>query len=81
VRDEVHSAQGSFESNWSEVTAGLDGSGGHGRAEAPPVYQPVRKNWRIKRSATPNWYKKRAGVRTHVQSGAARVRRFRPRAG
>ena len=44
-----------------------------------PVYQHPRKNWRVKRGATPQWYKHRAGVRTHVQSGAARVARFRPK--
>jgi sec-independent protein translocase protein TatB len=43
-----------------------------------PVYKPPRKNWRIKRAAIPTWYKQRAGVRTHAQSGAARVARFRP---
>jgi len=41
-------------------------------------YQPPRKNWRLKRGATPLWYKQRQGVRRHVQSGAARVARFRP---
>ena len=44
-----------------------------------PAYKPPRKNWRIKRSAIPSWYKQRAGVRTNAQSGAARVARFRPR--
>ncbi|MEY4765841.1 MAG: hypothetical protein RI907_2514 [Pseudomonadota bacterium] len=39
---------------------------------------PVRKNWRLKRGATPLWYKQHTGVRRHVQSGAARVARFRP---
>lgn len=39
---------------------------------------PVRKNWRLKRGAMPLWYKQREGVRRHVQSGAARVARFRP---
>jgi len=39
---------------------------------------PVRKNWRLKRGATPLWYKQKLGVRRHVQSGAARVARFRP---
>lgn len=38
----------------------------------------VRKNWRIKRTAMPIWYKQQNGVRRHVQSGAARVARFRP---
>ena len=41
-------------------------------------YKPPRKNWRLKRSAVPAWYKRREGVRMHAQSGAARVARFRP---
>ncbi len=42
------------------------------------AYHPPQKNWRIRRSAVPHWYKVRAGVRTHALSGAARVARFRP---
>ncbi|MBP7131153.1 MAG: Sec-independent protein translocase subunit TatB [Aquabacterium sp.] len=38
----------------------------------------VRKNWRLKRGAMPLWYKQQHGIRRHVQSGAARVARFRP---
>ena len=37
------------------------------------------KNFRHKRGAVPRWYTARAGVRTHVQSGAARVARFKPK--
>lgn len=44
-----------------------------------PMYVPPDKNWRLKRGAMPLWYKHRHRVRTHVQSGAARVARFRPR--
>lgn len=44
-----------------------------------PAYKNPGKNFRIKRGAVPRWYKARAGVRTHVQSGAARVARFRPK--
>jgi sec-independent protein translocase protein TatB len=50
-------------------------------APPPPAYKPPRKNWRLKRSAVPTWFKQRAGVRSHAQSGAARVARFRPRNG
>ena len=46
---------------------------------SPPAYKPPKKNWRVKRAAVPTWYKQRAGVRAHAQSGAARVARFRPR--
>jgi len=70
----------------SEVNAALghDGSGSSGSfyndLSATPTYgqPPVRKNWRIKRTAMPLWYKQQQGVRRHVQSGAARVARFRP---
>jgi sec-independent protein translocase protein TatB len=37
-----------------------------------------RKNWRVKRGALPNWYKRTTGTRTRVQSGAARVARHTP---
>ncbi|RKP44001.1 Sec-independent protein translocase protein TatB [Trinickia fusca] len=37
-----------------------------------------RRSWRVKRSATPVWYKRTTGLRTHVQSGAARVARYTP---
>lgn len=44
----------------------------------PPEYKRPNKKWRVKRGALPRWYKHRAGVRAHVQSGAARVARHRP---
>lgn len=50
-----------------------------GSYHVTPAYRAPRKNWRLKRSAVPGWYKARAGVRAKVQSGAARVARFRPR--
>jgi sec-independent protein translocase protein TatB len=37
-----------------------------------------RKNWRVKLTATPAWYKRTTGRRTHVLSGAARVARHTP---
>ena len=43
-----------------------------------PEYKHPGKNWRLKRSAMPHWYKARQGVRTKAMSGAARVARFRP---
>ena len=47
-------------------------------AEPPPAYRHPKKNWRLKRGATPQWYKQRNGIRAKAQSGAARVARFRP---
>ena len=59
------------------------GSGQHEGLSPPlstpvPEYKHPKKNWRLKRGATPQWYKQRHGVRTRAQSGAARVARYRP---
>jgi sec-independent protein translocase protein TatB len=84
VRNEVNTATSAFENDWKSVTAGLDGSGetsstgSVGYEPPPPQYRHPKKNWRLKRGATPTWYKKRHGVRTNAQSGAARVARYRP---
>lgn len=43
-----------------------------------PQYKHPQKNWRLKKGATPQWYKARTGVRTRALSGAARVARYRP---
>jgi sec-independent protein translocase protein TatB len=81
VRSEVQEASSGLSQAWTEAGEGLNAATGDGAAAwtpAPPSYQHPRKNWRVKRSATPAWYKQREGVRRHVQSGAARVARFRP---
>ncbi len=86
VEKGIHSTKADFEKDWSEATAGLDGSGSLVDTSSTPAWQPPPpeyrrpdKNWRLKRGATPQWYKARNGVRRQVQSGAARVARFRPR--
>lgn len=91
VEQEVSQATRSFENEWQSATSGLnsigDGSGdsaaiGHEPlAPPPPAYRHPKKNWRLKRGATPQWYKQRHGVRTKAQSGAARVARYRPPGG
>mgnify|MGYP006318992685 CR=1 FL=1 len=81
VNSGVNEAASSFESSWAEVTAdaGSPGPSHHDDlAYTPPQYVLPRKKWRVKRSAMPGWYKQRQGGRTHVQSAAARVARFRP---
>ena len=80
VHKEIGSASQAFEQTWSEATAGLDGTSAYEDALHTPVptYRHPKKNWRLKRGATPRWYKQRQGVRQHAQSGAARVARFRP---
>jgi sec-independent protein translocase protein TatB len=84
VQKEVDSARSAFDTDWSSATSLGDGSGDGGAPfdplpPPPPQYRHPKKNWRLKRGATPQWYKHRHGVRTKAQSGAARVARHRPR--
>ena len=79
VSKEIHQTTAELERTWSDVNAGLgDSSGLHGGPLPPPVYRHPKKNWRLKRGATPQWYKQRNGIRAKALSGAARVARFRP---
>jgi sec-independent protein translocase protein TatB len=87
VEQEVHKAGAAFQSEWQGATAGLTDSLSGTAAQAalehnsvlpPPSYRHPKKNWRLKRGATPQWYKQRHGIRAKAQSGAARVARFRP---
>ena len=84
VHNEMRSANQAFDQQFNDLQPGLDGSGVDGFAslsstpDTSPVYKRPNKRWRLKQAAVPRWYKQRAGVRGHVQSGAARVARFRP---
>lgn len=95
VQSSVRSTAAELEKDFGSVGAELQSleydSSGHSDLAAPsweqhhsvnqvvPTYKHPGKNFRLKRSAVPRWYKSRQGVRTHVQSGAARVARFRPK--
>lgn len=81
VSSEINQTTSSLESSWNDSSSTLPSNSGQheGWSPAPPEYKHPKKNWRLKRGATPQWYKQRAGVRGHAQSGAARVARFRPR--
>jgi len=81
VNREINEASNAFNSTINEARVGYDGVNDAPAYEPwmpKPVYKRPNKKWRLKRSAMPNWYKQRAGVRSHAQSGAARVARFRP---
>ena len=85
VHQEVSSVSSGLNNTWSDDTAfggSLPDHSGSAPHEAlmtpPPSYQHPKKNWRLKRGATPQWYKQRHGIKAKAQSGAARVARFRP---
>ncbi len=74
VESAVQTHASDFEQSWADASASalpLD--------PTYPSYKRPQKNWRIKQTAVPNWYKARSGVRSKALSGAARVARYRPR--
>lgn len=80
VESSIHNTAADFEKEWSQATSGLEtASDLSSTLTAYPEYKHPGKNWRLKRSAVPQWYKARQGVRTRALSGAARVARHRPR--
>jgi sec-independent protein translocase protein TatB len=86
VSNEIHQTTSDL-NNLGNSWAGTDATntpmpdhrGQHDDLRPPPQYKHPNKRWRLKQAAVPQWYKQRSGVRGRVQSGAARVARFRPR--
>ena len=78
VRQEVGSATQAFDQTWRDTTTESSYESTATLGFPPPEYRNPKKNWRLKRGNTPMWFKQKAGVRRHTQSGAARVARFRP---
>ncbi len=80
VQSSIQTTTSDFEKEWSAATSGLDSATDLSSSlQSIPEYRHPGKNWRLKRGATPAWYKARQGVRTRALSGAARVARYRPR--
>jgi sec-independent protein translocase protein TatB len=79
VRQEVDSATQALNQTWQDVSGDASSyDAGSTLTPPPPEYRHPKKNWRLKRGSTPLWFKQKAGVKRHTQSGAARVARFRP---
>ena len=77
VEQSIQTSASEFEKDWAAATEGASAALQE-PAGVVPAYKHPGKNWRLKRGATPQWYKSRSGVRTRAQSGAARVARYRP---
>ncbi|TFY98962.1 Sec-independent protein translocase protein TatB [Ramlibacter humi] len=78
VEQSVRTGASDFEKQWSEALAD-PATQPVEPTPAFPEYKNPKKKWRLKRGATPQWYKARNGVRTRALSGAARVARYRPK--
>lgn len=68
-RDDVEAAWRGHDSS-PGVTATMD--------DLERKARDFRRKKLVRNSAVPGWYKKRHGGKTHIMSGAARVRKFRP---
>lgn len=86
VESSIHQTVRDVNTTWNGASAGFDGgfvTGADTEDLAPassyPQYRHPRKRFRLKQKAVPQWYKARTGTRTRVQSGAARVARYRPK--
>ncbi len=78
VEQTIQTNASDFEKSWAEATSTASSGALDTDYSSVPEYRNPKKQWRLKKGATPNWYKARAGVRTKALSGAARVARFRP---
>jgi sec-independent protein translocase protein TatB len=79
VSNEIRQTASELERGWADDNPLLGPSSAQELQTPAPQYRHPRKNWRLKRGAMPQWYKRRHGIRTKAQSGAARVARYRPR--
>jgi sec-independent protein translocase protein TatB len=78
VEQTIQTSASDFEKSWAETT-GMNDAAIDQVLQTPALeYRHPKKKWRVKRSAMPQWFKARSGVRSKALSGAARVARYRP---
>lgn len=68
-----------FDAAESSLNESLGRSAGEPDRHDPVSYmhKPKRKTWRVRQSATPVWFRQASRKRMRVQSGAARVARYK----
>jgi len=79
VQSSIERVGSEVEHNWSSITSSFEPDSYGSATPAYPAYRHPKKKFRLKQKAVPQWYKSRQGLRSKVQSGAARVARFRPK--
>ncbi|WP_144110024.1 Sec-independent protein translocase protein TatB [Paraburkholderia sp. BCC1886] len=86
VQDNLRQHENELNEAWNAGTSvspsiaggALEDAGNTPWQSSTPAATAVRKNWRVKQTAMPTWYKRATTRRTRVQSGAARVARHTP---
>ena len=78
VSEHVNQTTADLNAAWADAEPPPFSGNLHEGSTPSPAYKHPNKRWRLRRSAMPQWYKQRNGVRSKALSGAARVARFRP---
>ena len=89
VHDTAQSLKEGVEQSFAENVDDVEAAWrGHEALASPPVTATMsdlerkardfRRKKLVRNSAVPGWYKKQHGGKTHIMSGAARVKKFRP---
>ena len=79
VGQSIQTGADDFEKSWADATGvAIASSAELTEPPSTPAYGHPGEGWQVDFTAMPNWYKAGAVVRKHAQSGAARVKRFRP---
>lgn len=86
VQDNLRKHESELNDAWNSGTSvspsiaggALEDVGNSSWQTSTPAAGTKRKNWRVKQTAMPTWYKRATTRRTRVQSGAARVARHTP---
>jgi len=89
VEESAHSIRSDVESSIQESIDDVEAAWRDLPSSSAPVAsmsdlerkaKDFRRKKLVRNSAVPGWYKQRHGGKSHLMSGAARVRKFRPRA-
>ena len=78
VNEQIHQTTSDLNHAWNDAEPAPFSGGLHDGLTPVPEDKHPKKHWRLRRTAMPQWYKQRNGVRSKALSGAARVARFRP---
>ena len=77
VESAVHEAYDDVDSAWRDLPSSSAPTATVSDLERKA--KDFRRKKLVRNSAVPGWYKQRHGGKSHIMSGAARVKKFRPR--
>ena len=79
-KDEVEKDFDDAHASWRDLPASSMSTAPATISDLERKARDFRRKKLVRNSAVPGWYKKQHGGKTHIMSGAARVKKFRPAA-